>query len=240
MKYLCILFALLPITNRIFAQQKQNTFNNKDKAQQNNNTGSGKQSINNYSYFTINNNNNNRLSSKDNAINATTGFFKTVKIDRTSNGWLKFGGVLMTKVVHGNIGFGSDPISPILVKKLNSKLNISAIIRDSNGDEIASISGNTWQITNSQNIQYNNDSKGLEIITGRRVIFQLNIVKDTVICYGMFCSEEGICIYADSTGNVYTPIKNIRLTQRFVLPPGLIIRPLFKYPRFKYLGVRDK
>lgn len=235
-----MLFAAILISNVILAQRQTNTFNNKDKAQQYNNTGSGKQTINNYFYFTINNKYDSHLSSKDNAINATRGFFKTVKIDASSTAWLMFGQMLMSGAVHGDIGFGSDPISPILVKKINGKLNISAIIRDSKGDEIASISGNNWEITNSQNIEYNNDSKGLEIMTGKRVIFQLNIVKDTVICYGMFCSENGTCLYADSTGNLYSPIKNTALTQRFILPPSLIIKPLFKYPRFKYLGVRNK
>jgi len=197
----------------------------------------GNQTINNY-YYTINNNYNSRLSGKDNAINATRGFFKRIKDTTSHPPFVKFGGF----AGHSNqhiIVFGDNPVDPINVNKVKGQIKIDVVLRDSNGDEYARIDGDSWEISNINNIEYNNDSSAFEIRSGKRVLFQIEIIKDTVFCYGMLCSENGSCIYGYQDSHVATPVSPIKPSQRFVLPPDLILQPIFRYPRFEYLGVRD-
>lgn len=135
-----------------------------------------------------------------------------------------------------DISFG-EPIDPIKLTKTKGEIYLNAFIRDSKGDPIAMLFERGWEIINTEGIEYNNDETAFEIISGGRVIFQIQLSRDTVYCYGMICSEGGRCLFSDPKNGV-VPLPKLQGTQRFILPTDFILPPLFKYPRFQYLGVR--
>ncbi len=237
MRFLFVIFVMLLITKLTFPQQRK-TFISKDSSKQYNNTGSGQQVINN-NYYTMNNNYNYQLTPKENAINATRGFFKKRK-DTSSKSPVIVLGTETFHDVYIDAGSRSEPKEQINAYRVKGQILINAVIRDSKGDEVAHITGNTWEITNTQSIEYNNDENGLEIRSGKDVIFQINITKDTVFCYGMLCNDKGQCSYYAPNEPFTTPFKIQDATQRFVLPDDYDIPPLFEYPRFENLGVRAK
>lgn len=197
------------------------------------NNAQGKQVIN---YYTINNFNNRKAASKERSVLDTRGYFKLIKDMTAPQPYIRLGGMIS----HNNkqsFSLQNDPLAPVDARRVAGLMKIEAIIRDSKGDEFARITGDTWEISNTQNIEYNNDASGFEIRTGKRVIFQMNIVKDTVSVNGMICSEYGACMFCNQGTTFMGP--KYQETQRFILPSNFIVQPLFKYPRFQYLGVRE-
>jgi len=149
---------------------------------------------------------------------------------------LRLGGINSTGNVHA-VTFG-DVVDPINISKEENQIQLNAYIRDSKGDPYATIIGRNWEITNPVGIEYNNDECGLEIMTGGRVIFQLDLVEDTAIVNGMICSQygNGFFMYNHLTSG----FPKLNGTQRFILPADIDITPIFKYPRVSFLGVRAK
>jgi hypothetical protein len=53
----------------------------------------------------------------------------------------------------------------------------------------------------------------------------------------MICSESGSGMFCYK--GVTNWFNKLSGTQRFIVPPDVDIKPIFKYPRRDYLGVRD-
>lgn len=129
---------------------------------------------------------------------------------------------------------------PIDAYPKNGQLSLYADIRDSKGDMIASIRGREWKIDNDIGIDYNNDDSAFEVVTSDdRVVFQIVLKRDTVLCNGMICSEYGRCIFFDDGKGMYQDTSSKPLPQRFVLPVDYDRPSIFKYPRYRYLHVRN-
>ncbi|MBC7391041.1 MAG: hypothetical protein H7329_17680 [Opitutaceae bacterium] len=149
-------------------------------------------------------------------------------------------GTLVVKNVLETFRFGGEPVHVLRVMRHNKQYQVSIRIRDSKGDEIANVLGRTWQITNTDAIEYNNDDSGFEIRTSGRVIFQLDIRNSVVHCNGMFCTGNGSCNFIMPASPISWPPIKREGPQRFNLPNEFVIKPLFMYPRSKFLGVRYK
>lgn len=170
-------------------------------------------------------------------IDATVGYFSKIKDTTSSFPFFRIGSNTSMGNSEGDISI-AEPIDPIRVVKRKGQILIFATVRDSKGDPLARLSGNSWEISNKAGIEYNNDGSGFEITAGERVVFQINIIKDTVFYYGMMCGENGQCTYLGPR-LPYIPVRKMQGTQRFILPNDFLLTPLFKYPRYKYLGVRE-
>jgi len=133
--------------------------------------------------------------------------------------------------------FNNTQKDPVTITVENDQIQIEAYIRDSKGDSYAEIHGRTWEITNSGNIDYNNDKTAFEIMYAGRVLFQIELKPDTVSYKGLICSDYGQCQFYDDSGFSVMQGKDPG-TQRFILPYNYNLDPIFKYPRFQYLGRR--
>jgi hypothetical protein len=173
---------------------------------------------------------------KEKKISATHGEFGDQKDANSSFPVLTIGGASGAGNVH-NLTFAGDPVDPINIKEENGQISLSANIRDSKGDIYAIISGRTWEVNNLNSIDYNNDDSAFEIITGGRVVFQVDLKINHAIVNGMICSESGFCTFGYQEKLDILPKQEG--TQRFILPSQIDIKPIFKYPRSKYLGVRE-
>lgn len=133
--------------------------------------------------------------------------------------------------------FMDNRIDPINIATKDQQIQLVAYIRDSKGDVYATLHERTWEITNPNNIEYNNDDSALEITTGGRVVFQIFLKVDTVFVNGMICDESGNGIFCYN--KMTETFGKLTGTQRFILPFDVDIKPIFKYPRFEYLGIRN-
>lgn len=170
------------------------------------------------------------------AILATNGKFKSLKMS-IDTPVLSFG----NHDFFGNeknFDFGG-PVEPMKLEKVNNEIYLNGHIRDSKGDVIANLFERGWEVTNTNGIDYNNDKTAFEIVTGGRVVFQIRLTRDTVYYNGMLCDEGGWCIFLDPISG-FTTLPKLQGTQRFILPNDFLLKPIFKYPRFRYCGVREK
>lgn len=172
---------------------------------------------------------------RENKIAALRGDFGNQKDSESRFPTLKIGSSIFNNNGAGDFTFGT-PVPPIKIATANEQLLVFADIRDSKGDVFASISGRTWEIKDPANIEYNNDETAFEIISGGRVVFQIQLKKDTVLYNGLLCSESGGCYYINNA--VMMRMGKVEGTQRFILPADLDIAPIFRYPRYRNLGVR--
>src|SRR6266536_458806 len=137
------------------------------------------------------------------------------------------------------IGFG-EYLRPMEIWTENNQIMINAYIKDSKGDMVATIIDRVWDISDrSGDIDYNNDDSAFEVVSkDDRVIFQIELKKDKVYLNGIVCSEKGNCTYFDrKKGWIINSTPNAR--QRFIFPNQELSKPLFKYPRYQYLSIRD-
>jgi hypothetical protein len=176
----------------------------------------------------------------DEKVNAKIGNFGKQKDCLIQNPVIVAGKMVMENNAYFGIGVNGLNVNPLNVEQKNKQLSIIAYIRDSKGDMIATIAGRTWEIVNSQGIDYNNDDSAFEIVTlDGRLIFQIQLQTNVIICQGMICSEYGYCVFLDNINGVFYPGKKSDAPQRFVLPERSVTETIFKYPRYKYLGVRN-
>lgn len=105
----------------------------------------------------------------------------------------------------------------------------------SNG--IALVNKNEWTIYD-KDYEYNNDRNGFELVLKGEItaVFQVDLANSVAMIAGLFLSAEkiGVLIWSIGTGSMLKPI--VKGTT-YTLP---YIKPIFKYPREKYQGVRDK
>lgn len=175
---------------------------------------------------------------KEKKISATFGVFGKQKDATRKDPLISLGSNASQDMAGGGVlKLGHGPVKPLSIYTANDQLLLDIKINDSRGDGIAILSGRTWKIVDTDGIDYNNDDYGFEIITNEgRVIFQIEVRTDTVICNGMFCLERGFCFfYTNKTSYMAGAIGP---DKRFDLPDDFQIPPIFKYPRNEYLGVR--
>ena len=119
----------------------------------------------------------------------------------------------------------------------NNKLYVDMVIRDSLGNPIITIQGNEW--TKYQDAyEFNNDDNALELVTkgDRNVLFHLKLVNGIVYIEGTFYVgvNKGFNFF---TGNKWD---GFQMLGPGVYPNNEKMRRIFKYPRERYLGVREE
>ncbi|MDP2217316.1 MAG: hypothetical protein Q8J68_08530 [Methanolobus sp.] len=117
---------------------------------------------------------------------------------------------------------------PLNVRIDNGYLKVSTIIRDAEGDIIAVINDNNWQVT-SRSLDKNFDQAAFEVIDSKNnVVFQVYTVNNEAYVNGVFPREDGYFVVANETG--------CRLGT--ANPNEIYIQKIFKYPSFAYPGIR--
>jgi hypothetical protein len=141
-----------------------------------------------------------------------------------------------------------NPIMKIYAK--DNKVYINAILSDYKRNIIAVISDNTWKIFDD-NYEYNNDDNAFEIVTkgDRKVFMHVEFKNGYAYIQGFFMAEKtGVYIALDDNNdpfmNVIYGAKNKRNDDqaRDIYLLNMLdnkIKPIFKYPREKYLGIRN-
>ena len=142
----------------------------------------------------------------------------------------------------GVVDFGGYPnLLKLYVK--NQRLVINMIIRDTSGNPIIAIYQNTWTIYQN-GYEYNYDNHAIEIVTkGERKVFcSVELRKGTVHLLGAFISPPddtlrkkglvGLYLFEEEKYSIVAPIYHLNLYGNEK------VKPLFKYPKEKYLGVR--
>ncbi|TSD64688.1 hypothetical protein FFF34_012350 [Inquilinus sp. KBS0705] len=144
-----------------------------------------------------------------------------------------------------NLGTGVFSIPPNykdLIKLFvrSNKLFMTAIIRDRKGDVIAAIYENEWTWY-KKGYEYNNDENSFEIVTqgDRNVFFNVNLKKGIAQVTGFFYTADGygLQFYHDD-GKDYSVMFKITPTTLDTEIPQIIEKPIFKYPRERYMGIR--
>ena len=130
------------------------------------------------------------------------------------------------------------------VIRYENRLYLKANVRDGSGKLIANIDGSFWKIYNDL-YDYNYDETAFEVVTpDKRVVFQVELQGDYVDFCGLMIDEErnGLYFFPPSPHDIgkqgYSGMKVIH-GDKFNIPANLI-RPIFKYPREKFLSVRTE
>jgi hypothetical protein len=122
----------------------------------------------------------------------------------------------------------------------NGKLVINAVCRDLSGKVIAKIIQNEWTLY-SNDYEYNNDDNAFELVIKgeQQAIFQIDLQKDVVHVAGLFVDEsaDGFFICENPKGDDALIITMDKNSPKGQFVP---IKPIFKYPRERYLGIRVK
>lgn len=133
--------------------------------------------------------------------------------------------------------WGRFDVNPVQDWCAEDQIHMNVTIRNSIGDEIGNIKGRDWEITDRAGIDYNNDDSAFEIISANKVVFQMQIKRDTIIVKGMVATAVGYPIYFDNNGHRSLP--PFGGMQRYLIPEGVSVSKIFKYPRRNNLGERN-
>lgn len=139
----------------------------------------------------------------------------------------------------GNLHITPSPEVFKLINR-NGQLFINTDIRDEKGKLIASIRENKWEIFDNINYEYNNDDFTYEIVKKgeRNVFFQIEFKNKVIHFQGYWLNKsgKGLFFYANKS-NKGGFISSFSEEMGILKNP--IILPYFKYPRSKFLGIRD-
>jgi hypothetical protein len=137
---------------------------------------------------------------------------------------------------HLDLGKPISGVDSLDVVVLENKLIVNTCIRNFDGKVIAYITNNTWEILNDE-FEYNNDETSLEIVRKgeRDVFFHLELTKGQIQIEGYLFSKNKKGFFAESLGKGKGG--NFLLAIDTLVEKNSI-KPIFKYPRSKYYGVR--
>lgn len=132
---------------------------------------------------------------------------------------------------------GKDDLFKAFMK--NDKLFVNMVVRDVNGEVIAAIYENTWTIYDND-YEFNNDDTAFELVSkgDRKVFLHLELIDGEINFEGAALDDNGKGLFmygVDGKGTKFIPINK---KEDFVLTKDKI-KPLFKYPRQKYFGIRN-
>jgi hypothetical protein len=144
-------------------------------------------------------------------------------------------------LTNSNVFFATNegPLFKVMVEA--NKLFVYVVIRQAKDDVLAVIEKNVWTVFDND-FEYNNDDEGFELVTkgDRKVFFQIFLNKGYASLSGILMDKKGvgIALYPsiDQEGGMYS-----NLTVPGCVEAVYKSTPrLFKYPRSKFLGIRDK
>jgi hypothetical protein len=133
--------------------------------------------------------------------------------------------------------------NPLLLYVKNNRLIFTAIIYDEKGNAIAVIDNNIWKLYDNK-FEYNNDDNSLELVRygDRKVFFQIDLRKGIAHFSGyIFDKDRNGFYFAEDTTIRHGAIMSLigpGYTSQSAQEYAPII-PLFKYPRERFLGVRN-
>jgi hypothetical protein len=133
------------------------------------------------------------------------------------------------------------PVIKLLIKK--DKLLVSTIIRKFDGKAIAGIYQNQWEMFDNKDYDYNNDETAFEVVTkpDRNLYFQVELKDGVAGISGFLLNDKGEGVFLLTNASTKTGgwIKGVNPEQEFKFQQTMD-RPIFKYPRKRFVGVREK
>jgi|GEM_PF-6463183 hypothetical protein len=92
----------------------------------------------------------------------------------------------------------SDNSGPFDIKVTNNQIIADVIIRDWDGETIATYNSNQWHVF-APGVDYNNDARGFEVVRpDGQVIFQADYRDGILYCNGLLCSDiKNTCVLGD-------------------------------------------
>lgn len=144
---------------------------------------------------------------------------------------------------NSEFGFAEENRTLLKAYLRDDRLVLDAIIRDSNGKVLATITDGYWK-NYCDTCEYNNDENGFELITrDGEIIFQLDYYENVLYFAGFLGFQKGGGFY-------YKPIfKDGQISESIGVVVGISgdytehggdLPMIFHYPREKNLGVRRK
>ena len=132
---------------------------------------------------------------------------------------------------------GAYDQTPFTIKFKNSTLYISVTLRDMDGNIVAEIKDNEWEINKNNYFKRNFDSNGFEVID-KSGILKLQIFireKDLIFIHGVLKDKSGYIIIAQRD---WGGTRHVEMSREEIIKQSEAIPNMFKYPSEKYLGVR--
>lgn len=136
------------------------------------------------------------------------------------------------------IFFRTEEANLMQVYVIHGRLFVNVIVRDAKGKVLAVIDKNEWQRLESD-YEYNDNETAFELIKSgdRKAIFQIDLKDGIARFSGLLVDEEGYGTLAyakqGDTGSFFQRMSPNN--KEFVMPA---IKPIFKYPRERYYGIR--
>jgi hypothetical protein len=125
---------------------------------------------------------------------------------------------------------------------IKNKLYVTTIIRNRNGNVIAAIEDNEWEMV-SDDYDYNNDDQAFELVSrgDRKVFFHVNLKDGAAQVGGFLLDKTGFGFFTftsyNAKGEKNGGMMNFIRDKDDLAAPNSI-HPIFKYPRKTHLGER--
>ena len=123
---------------------------------------------------------------------------------------------------------------------VDGKLKVELKLYDDRGNLMAEIVNGEWQIHNPS-LEANRDDRGFEIVApGRRVLFQLDLVSDTLYCDGILFTG-GLYVYSREPriGGFNSGVAPTRHPEDIWLPQNFRVPRIFRYPMKMHFHERE-
>lgn len=124
----------------------------------------------------------------------------------------------------------------MLTIKRDNTIKVSAKFRNREGEIVAEMINNEWELNTNNFYKRNYSKNALEVIDNEgRVVFNVIIEENEVILQGIFYGKDGSHLtFADSLGSI------VMTYNTDGKGPDVRIAPIFRYPSNRYFGERIK
>lgn len=184
----------------------------------------------------------------DKAISATTGTITPQKVSSDNGSQVTV--LIGTNTLNVNKGFITNgrlfsPLTGIgsnlpltFTLDQNGALMVSAKFKDYNGDIVAVIKNNEWEINPNNYFRRNYDSRGLEVIDREGITkFQIEFITNDKIKIGGVFRDSTNWLFVNDRTISGTDVRAINKEE--IIAQSELIPDMFKYPADKYFGVRN-
>lgn len=132
---------------------------------------------------------------------------------------------------------GLDEEVGLAVSEKDGEVKLSFKIRNKNGELVAEMVDNEWELNRRNFYKRNFDNSAIEVIDNQGdVIFQIELMHDRIKLQGKLYSKTGLGIAFFSNEKCCSTIRGFDSTNA----NEIHIRPIFKYPSDRHFGERVK
>lgn len=139
---------------------------------------------------------------------------------------------------NGDFIVKDEPYFKFYVK--NGKLHVNIVVRDSTGNPMIAVYDNEWEKYDDA-YEFNYDETALEFVTkgDRDVFFHLEFKKGILHVEGLLYrrAKTGVLLFDNGTGSAFS--SGLLIIDEKTKITNYPRKRLFKYPKERYLGVRE-